>query len=283
MAMVGWVETLKDRRRNATRPFLLGELLVVFLLLEVYDFVKSLEEVRLTAALHHGQDVLAFEQTLHIDVEHATNIWLSHHDTTSTLLVWWYQYSHISGTMAVLASCYLWFPQLYRSARNALLWTNAVGMLVFVLMPVMPPRLLPGENYIDSVATAGFGSSHGGPVEPAQFAAMPSLHLSWALWVAIVAFLMLRGKRHRALVFVYPVLTAVAVVATANHYVLDVVAGVALALVTCTIFGLVRLPNRRVAVPLAAVEPAPALEPIRTLGTASGAEPAPASGGTFDA
>jgi len=257
MAMAGWVETLKERRRNAVRPFLLGELFVVFLLLEVYDFVKSLQEERVQRALHSGQDVLSAEQTLHINVEHAANQWLAQHDTTSTLLVWWYQYSHISGTMAVLASCYLWFPQIYRSARNALLWTNVVGLTVFMLVPVMPPRLLPNAGFIDSVAAAGFGSSHGGPVEPAQFAAMPSLHLSWALWVAIVAFVMLRGKRQRVLVFLYPVLTTVAVIATGNHYVLDVVAGVALALVTCTVFGLIPL-RRRAVVPVPALEPAPA-------------------------
>ena len=92
------------------------------------------------------------------------------------------------------------------------------------------------------MAAAGFGTSHGGPVEPAQFAAMPSLHLAWAMWVAIVAFAMLRGKAQRGWVFLYPVMTTVAVIATGNHYVLDVVAGVALALVTCTVFGMISTP-----------------------------------------
>ncbi len=238
MAKDTWVETLKERRRTATRPFLLGELFVVFLLLEVYDYIKSLESVRSGAALDNGRDVLRLEQILHLDVELSANHWLLHHHTLSTLLVWWYQYSHISGTMAVLTCCYLWFPQMYRSARNSLLVTNIVGLTVFVLYPVMPPRLLPGASYVDSVAAAGFGSGHGGPVEPAQFAAMPSLHLAWALWVAIVGLAMLRGTSLRPWVFIYPVLTSVAVVATANHYVLDVVAGVGLALVTCTVFGM---------------------------------------------
>jgi membrane-associated phospholipid phosphatase len=256
MAMNTWVETLKERRRKATRPFILGELLVVFLLLEVYDYVKSLEAVRMSASLHNGRDVLAIEQTLYMDVESAANHWLVNHHSISTLLVWWYQYSHISGTMAVLTCCYLWFPQIYRSARNSLLLTNVVGMLGFVLVPVMPPRLLPHAGFIDTVAAAGFGSSHGGPVEPAQFAAMPSLHLAWALWVSIVLFAMLRGKAHRGLVFIYPVLTSVAVVATGNHYVLDVVAGLALAMVACTVCGL-RRHARRVPALSARLEPAP--------------------------
>lgn len=256
MTRTTWVQDLNERRRSATRPFLLGELLVVFLLLSVYDYVKALESVRMGAALRNGLDVLAVEKVMFLDVESAANHWLVHHHSISTMLVWWYQYTHISGTMAVLTCCYLWFPRMYRSARNSLLLTNVAGLLVFVLVPVMPPRLLPGAGYIDSVAAAGFGSSHGGPVEPAQFAAMPSLHLAWALWVAIVSFAMLRGKANRVLVFIYPLLTTIAVVATANHYVLDVVAGLALAMVTCTACGLVRQARRAPAV-ATQLEPAP--------------------------
>ena len=252
--MTTWVQAWTGRRRSSLRPILLGELLVVFLLLHIYDYVKSLESVRMSASLHNGLDVLSAERWLHIDVESVSNHWLTSHETVMTLFVWWYQYSHISGTMAVLTCCYLWFPQMYRAARNSLLLTNCVGMLVFVLVPVMPPRLLPGAGYIDSVAVAGYGHNHGGPVEPAQFAAMPSLHLAWATWVALVAFAMLRSKPRRGLVFLYPTLTAISVVTTANHYVLDVAAGVSLALTTCVVSGF----QRYVRLPALAVEAAPA-------------------------
>lgn len=244
----------------ALRPILLGELLVVFVLLHVYDYIKSLESLRAAVSLHNGREVLSAERWLHVDLERTANQWLSLHETTSTLLVWWYQYSHISGTMAILTCCYLWFPHIYRSARNSLVLTNCVGMLVFVLLPVMPPRLLPHGGFVDSVAVAGFGNSHGGPVEPAQFAAMPSLHLAWATWVALVAYAMLRSKPRAGLVFLYPVLTGVSVVTTANHYVLDVVAGVSLALATCWVCGFYRHVRRPVSelsaepVPVAALE-----------------------------
>ncbi len=73
MAIGTWVETLKERRRSATRPFLLGELFIVFLLLEVYDYIKSLEEVRMGAALRHGLDVYSLEHTLHLNIELSVN------------------------------------------------------------------------------------------------------------------------------------------------------------------------------------------------------------------
>ncbi len=163
--------------------------------------------------------------------------------------------------MLVLACCYLWFPTLYRPARNALALTNIVGMAVFVVLPVMPPRLLPHAGFIDSVAVAGYGPTHGGPVTPAQFAAMPSLHLAWATWVAMVSFAMLKGVRYRELVFIYPMITTVAVIATGNHYMLDVVAGVALSSCTLAVCGFLRYVRPdSVPVPVPAAATVPALE-----------------------
>jgi membrane-associated phospholipid phosphatase len=79
-----------------------------------------------------------------------------------------------------------------------------------------------------------------------------------------VAFAMLRGKAQRGWVFLYPVLTTAAVIATGNHYVLDVAAGVGLALATCTVFGVIRH-TREVPEAVAVFQPAPvitgALEP----------------------
>ena len=254
------VATWQERRRASKRPFLLGELLVVFLLLHVYDYVKSLESVRMTASLANGRDVLQIEQFLHVNVELTLNHWLAYHQTLATALVWWYQYSHISGTMAVLTCCYLWFPHIYRPARNSLVLTNCIGMLVFVLLPVMPPRLLPHAGFSDTVAVAGFGPDHGGPVAPAQFAAMPSLHLAWATWVAVVAFTMLKGKPYRRLVFIYPMITTISVISTGNHYVLDVAADTALALATLTVCGLLRHARSPVLAMATQPAPVPALE-----------------------
>jgi membrane-associated phospholipid phosphatase len=161
----------------------------------------------------------------------AGNRWLVGHHTLLLITSWWYQLAHLTVTLVVLGLCYLRRPDAYRGARNALVVTNVVGLVVFYLYPVMPPRLLPGGGYVDTVAAAGFGSSHTGPVPADQYAAMPSLHLAWAVWTASVGMLLLARHRARLLWLLYPVVTATAVVVTANHYVLDVVAGVAVAVV----------------------------------------------------
>jgi membrane-associated phospholipid phosphatase len=222
------------------RPHLIGELLIVIVLIKVYDYVRSLAEVRGGPALKHGREVLSIERVLRLNFESVGNRWLADHDVVSLVAAYWYQFAHISVTLAVLAWCYIGSPTIYRRARNALVATNLVGMTVYFFLPVMPPRLLPGASFIDSVAEAGFRSDHDGPVQADQYAAMPSLHLAWAVWTSLVAVALLRRYRGHLLCYLYPAITAAVVVVTANHYVLDVVAGVAVAFATTWVTGLLR-------------------------------------------
>jgi membrane-associated phospholipid phosphatase len=212
------------------RPPLLGELLVVLVLVKVYDRVRALEEARTGEALRNALDVLAAERWLHLDVELAGDRWLAGHPALSLVASWWYQLAHLTVTLAVLAWCYARRPDVYRGLRTALALTNVAGLLVFVVLPVMPPRLLPGGGYVDAIAAAGFGTSHTGPIPADQYAAMPSLHLAWATWASAVAVTMLAGHRLRWLCLLYPVATGAVVVLTGNHYVLDVLAGIVVAL-----------------------------------------------------
>jgi hypothetical protein len=232
--MTAQVETRPVALRTAalarTRPHLLGELLVVLVLLRVYDVARAHAEVRRVAALTHGQAILTLEGWLHLDVEKAANLWVTSQRTLSLVASDLYQFAHVTVTLSVLAFCWLRRPELYRSVRNALVLVNVIGLTVFLLMPVAPPRLLPGGGYVDAVALAGFGTSHGGPVAADQFGALPSLHLAWAVWSTVVVMWMLPRTRWRWLCWAYPALVTTVVVVTGNHYLLDAVAGTAVAL-----------------------------------------------------
>jgi membrane-associated phospholipid phosphatase len=212
------------------RPHLLGELLIVLALLRVYDMARARAEVRQGPALQHGEAILTLERWLRIDVEHATNVWVTSHRLLSLIASDVYQFAHVTVTLSVLALCWLRRPEIYRSARNALVITNIIGLTVFLLLPVAPPRLLPGYGFVDAVAQAGFGTTHGGPIPADQYGALPSLHLAWAVWATVIAMRMLAGRRAARLCWLYPVLITVVVVVTGNHYLLDAVAGTAVAL-----------------------------------------------------
>jgi membrane-associated phospholipid phosphatase len=221
-----YVRSIATRRR----PHLLGEMLIVFVLLRVYDMARARAEVRQGAALQHGQAILDFERWLHIDIERVTNVWVTSHEVLSLTASYFYQFAHVSVTLSILALCWWRRPEIYRAARNALVLTNVAGLTVFLLLPVAPPRLLPGEGFVDAVALAGFGTAHGGPVPADQYGALPSLHLAWAVWATVIAMRMLATSPRRRLCWLYPVLVTVGVVVTGNHYLLDAVAGTAVAL-----------------------------------------------------
>jgi membrane-associated phospholipid phosphatase len=212
------------------RPFLLGELLIVFGLLRVYDVARSKAEVRRLPAIGHGETILSIERSLHIALEQAANVWVTSHQFLSLVASDVYQFAHVTVTLSVLGYCWLRRPEIYRPARNALVAINVIGLTVFLLLPVAPPRLLPGAGFIDAVADAGYGTTHGGPVPADQYGALPSLHLAWAVWATVVAIRMMPHTSLRWLCWLYPVVITAVVVVTGNHYLLDAVAGSAVAL-----------------------------------------------------
>ena len=105
---------------------------------------------------------------------------------------------------------------------------NVLGFLVFWRFAVAPPRMLPG--FTDVVAsTHAFGSWHTGSLasHANQFAAMPSLHMAWAVWCALAVWRATERRWVRGLAVAYPCLTALAVLATGNHFLFDIFGGLA--------------------------------------------------------
>jgi membrane-associated phospholipid phosphatase len=123
----------------------------------------------------------------------------------------------------------------YYTLRNACLLTGLLGLFVFALFPVAPPRL----TELPLLDTVTHGSPAYRQILPPdlvnQYAAMPSFHAGWNLAVGIVVY---RATRHWALrgfAVAMPVAMAFSVVATANHFVIDVVVGVALVLLALAV------------------------------------------------
>ena len=205
-----------------------SEALVVVWLCWVYDAIANLAPLRQTAAMGHARSTLHLERVLHIDPEATLDHWMAHHQTLAVIVSNYYDNAHFVVTLGVLGWLWWSFPTLYRPLRTGLVLINVIGMLVFWLYPMAPPRLLDPKTFVDVVASShAFGSWHSGTLATAanQFAAMPSLHIAWAAWSSLALWRILRGMRWAALVWVYPAITSVAVLSTGNHYVLDVLAG----------------------------------------------------------
>lgn len=213
-----------------------GELGVVAFLAVLYDTITNLAPTREVLALAHGRSILRFEHTLGIDPELALNRWLNGHHTLGAISSYYYDNAHFVVTLGLLG--WLWWarPDIYRPLRNTLVAINFIGLLVFWLCPVAPPRMLAGTGFSDIVASSHtLGSWHTGSLaaDADQFGAMPSLHLAWAAWCGLAIWRLSPIWRPwarrwaRALALAYPALTTVVVLGTGNHYLLDVLAGVA--------------------------------------------------------
>jgi hypothetical protein len=222
--------------------------MVLVALLVFYDRVRSLAAVRTSVAVSHGWDILHLETVLHLRFEDALNGWLDGRTALRLSAVDYYQFMHVTVALGVLTACYVLRPAVYRPARNALVLTNVIGLVVFALFPVAPPRLLPGAGFIDSVAEAGFGTNHG-PIPADQYGAMPSLHLAWATWAALTVFAMTRRFAPRLLLVAHVTVTALVVQATGNHYVLDVASGILLGGLAVGATGVLAPDRARVLIP----------------------------------
>jgi membrane-associated phospholipid phosphatase len=224
--------TSRTRRVPGRLPFVLGQAGVVLLGVFVYFRVRGLTEGSAGLAREHAHHVVRVEQSLGIHAEPGLQQHLiAPSETVQTVANWIY----VRGHWPVIIVTMLWLVWHHREVflrlRDAMLVSGALGMAVFVSYPVAPPRLA-GLGLVDTVSEQSRAYRVLQP--PAfvnQYAAMPSLHAGWDLLVGIVIFSAASSTLLKVVGVAMPVLMAFAVVATANHYLLDVVAGVALALV----------------------------------------------------
>lgn len=218
-------------RRDGRAPVWLEALVVVWLLW-LYDQINNLAPLRRIAALHNAANLLAFERSLNISPELGIDRWVAAHATFGLIFSYYYVAAHFFVTFGLLG--YLWWrkPRTYRPLRTQLVIINLIGLAVFWLYPVAPPRMLANDGFRDIIVlTQAVGNFHqGGLASTAdQYAAMPSLHIAWAAWSAIVVWSVTRRRAIRILAAAYPLITAFVVIATGNHFLLDVFAGAALA------------------------------------------------------
>lgn len=233
-----------DLPRRHRRANLLVEAGCLVFLIWIYEWLQDLSPIRRHLALRDARDVLEFEHRLGFAPEHALNQWLAHQHVLAFLASNFYSNAIFVVTFATAAVLYWRRPDLYKPLRNMLVLTNMMAFAAFWAFPVAPPRMMPG--FIDVVQKAGgIGSWHSTLVSHAdQVAAMPSMHLGYAVWCAIVAWRMARTPRAKfAAASVgtgYCLLTTLVVVGTGNHYVADVVAGTACTFLALFVVNMVR-------------------------------------------
>jgi PAP2 superfamily protein len=222
-----------EPRRTQTRPRWWTELALVASAYLLYVLSRIVVPAHTTDAIARGGRLLHLERAWHLAPELAINTAVSSHRLVAVLMDYHYATLHYIVTPAVLVWLLITRPDRYRHARRVLVVATIIGVVGFWLAPVAPPRLLGIDGITDTMARfAGYGwwSQHasaprglGGLTN--EYAAMPSLHVGWALWCG---YQLVRYGTHswqRVAGVVYPVSTVIVVMATGNHFFLDAVAG----------------------------------------------------------
>jgi hypothetical protein len=183
--------------------------------------------------MRNGFQLRRWEDALHLDPEHALNDTVARVTALAVLCGYFYAALHYLVTPTVLVWIYRRHAYFYGRARSWLVASTMVGLIGYITVPTAPPRLLPGGGFHDTLAAvqsygwwgneASVPRGFAGFADP--FAAMPSLHVGWALWCGVLIWRFACRGVVRALGVLYPVATSLVVMATANHYFFDALAG----------------------------------------------------------
>ncbi|SCF66814.1 Protein of unknown function [Streptomyces sp. Ncost-T10-10d] len=226
----GRVPLLPFWRRVLSRPNLLLELLLIRVVYSAYSHVRLAATVGRATAEHHGRQVHTLEQWLHIDIEHWANHAVVEVPWLRGFFDYYYSTFHFIVPLAILGVLYVRRPADYRWVRSSIGFATILALVGFWLYPLAPPRLMPGLGFIDTVhGVQDFAKPDYGTLTSMtnQYAAMPSLHFGWSLWCGVVIVMLAPKMWMKALGLLHPLFTVSAIVATANHWVLDAVGGAA--------------------------------------------------------
>lgn len=190
-----------------------------------YESLRSATPTRRTAAFENARGVEAFERALHLDLELGLNRWVFGHTLVADFASLWYQLAHLVVTVGVLLWLWHWHPQRYRPLRSTLVGVSIASLVVYRFYPLAPPRLAL-DGSVDTmlahkVLFAGWKSVTG---LSNLYAAMPSVHVAWATWCALSVVVAIRSP-WRHLAWLYPATSTFVVIGTANHYLVDAIAG----------------------------------------------------------
>jgi len=201
------------------------EIVLCLGLYTIWQFTRERAITKVAGAREHALWLWDLQQTLHLPSEMALQQALIDHQPVMQTLNVYYGGAHVPAMGILLVWLFFRHRDRYARIRNTVALLTA-GCLTVQMIPLAPPRFFPELGFVDSgilyhqsvYGTGGSGISN-------QLAAMPSLHVGWSVLVAVAAFQVSRS-RWRWLVVLHPLMTVLAVTATANHWWLDGVVAV---------------------------------------------------------
>lgn len=218
-----------------------GDLLLQFAL-----FFVAYQGYQVVRGLIHGREELAFANADRIvDLEKATGTFfepdlqaaLLDHTWLIDIANWLYVNTHFTISVVFLAWLYLRRNDNFYFVRNMFMVAMAIALAGYVLFPTAPPRMLPEEGFVDTIATFTSVNQDSNAISLLvnKYAAVPSMHIGFSSMIAGTAVMLVRNPVGKVLWALYPLLVFWVIVVTGNHYWLDAAAGLAVAVASALI------------------------------------------------
>ena len=212
----------RERRLSSV---VLAELSLVLGLFVAYQLVRCLAIDDVSAAFANARRIVEWERDAGIFIEHSLQSSLIQADHLRHFLSAYYVWALYPLMIALAVLTFVMNRELYRWARRAIFLSWGIALTGYVLFPVAPPRFLWEQGFVDVV----HGESSGLPFWVNSYAAMPSMHEGFAVIFGVTLYRLLTPWLGIPAAVALPALMFLSIVGTANHFVLDAVAGTAVA------------------------------------------------------
>jgi membrane-associated phospholipid phosphatase len=202
-----------------------------------YQVARGFADRDPAKAFANGLRVIGFERHANALFEVSVQQIADSSHFLTTLASWTYWLSQFTVVGIALLWVYVRHNEAFFRFRNVILLANLIGLVGYVLLPTAPPRMFPSAGFVDTLAVFTSLNHSSGLIQLAAnpYAAMPSLHATDAFLVGVVMATVVRNRLFKAVWALWPAWVAFCVIATGNHFWLDVMAGVGVALVAAAV------------------------------------------------
>jgi len=202
----------------------------------VYFGGRVLVEGGVVESAKNAQRLVDLEQMLGVDIELAVHEFALRHETVRVVGNLSYVWLHWPLLLSSLWFLFAVDRKRYLQLRNAMFLSGLVGLVLFATFPMAPPRFMPG--FVGTVSDEARRHHLDYPLSwTNQFAAFPSFHVGWTLITCVAVASSLRHPSWRWFALIPAAMVSLAVISTANHYVIDATVGGTIAVLAYWWFG----------------------------------------------
>jgi hypothetical protein len=192
----------------------------------LYRIVRGIVDGEVTTAFSHARWIVNLERGLHLFFEPSVQTWTLSKGWLIHTADFTYVNAHFVITTAFLVWLYFWRNDAFYFVRNMFMVAMGLALVLYVVFPTAPPRFLPEWGFTDTVSDFfGQGASHSASVLYNPYAAMPSMHVAFALMIGVSGVRLIKLKVARIFWSLYPLFISFVVIVTANHFWLDAAVG----------------------------------------------------------